>query len=188
MSDKTKNKNKTKDTDKTISKTPSTNPIAGADPITQLNEFKDNINELNKHLNVLLNIVKPTMKSGFTIPCQVSQKLTNQLCSFTDFVSNGLDSVSGVDDLQNLMKMPGQDNPLETVKQLAETSLEKTKQMYDLINGREKKIGGNITNQKGGGLNNKYLFIINPETNRKVSIYGKTGQRVIKKYYNNMNI
>lgn len=32
---------------------------------------------------------------------------------------------------------------------------------------------------------NPYLYIVNPKTNRKVSIYGKTGLNILKKYMSN---
>ena len=37
--------------------------------------------------------------------------------------------------------------------------------------------------QTGGG---EFQFIVNPESGRKVSVHGKTGQRVLKNYLNNL--
>ena len=39
-----------------------------------------------------------------------------------------------------------------------------------------------INNQKGGGYN----YILNPLTNRKVSIYGKIGKNIISNYLKNL--
>ena len=40
--------------------------------------------------------------------------------------------------------------------------------------------------QKGGGDKKTYGYIVNPKTNRKVNIYGKTGQKVLRSYINYM--
>lgn len=53
--------------------------------------------------------------------------------------------------------------------------------IIDMSEGRISKMTENYK-QSGGSYNNKYNYIINPLTNRKVSIYSILGNKILKKY------
>ena len=52
--------------------------------------------------------------------------------------------------------------------------------LYKNINKISNIIYGNF--QKGGSINNKYKYIINPKDNKKVNINSKKGQHILKMY------
>ena len=52
--------------------------------------------------------------------------------------------------------------------------------LYKNINKISNIIYGNL--QKGGSINNKYKYIINPRNNKKVNINSKKGQHILKMY------
>lgn len=52
--------------------------------------------------------------------------------------------------------------------------------LYKNINKISNIIYGNF--QKGGSINNKYKYIINPRNNKKVNINSKKGQHILKMY------
>lgn len=163
-----------------IENTPKNNPLKNMDPISQIHEFKENIKELDENIKNIVKIVKPMVHSGLVMPCNISKKISNTLCSLTDSVNNNIDkfdeSINNIN-LTNIVDKKPIFNSLGG-------NIDKSQHLNRLPNKTIKTgryFGRNRFNQEGGKYNS-YNYIINPETGRKVSINGKKGRQIIEKY------
>ena len=180
------------------------NPLTRINPVTQYNEFKDNLEELKSNINVIIKTMKPLVQTGLSVPCKLSRTISDTICGASKLVTDGFNKVSSIDDIESLTGINFskiEKTPLKVGQNLAETSLQNTKKLTDMLD-KEKKTRSTVGNRKnnitggnrnttliknryfkniqtGGGL---YKFIINPISGRKVNINGKLGQNIIKQY------
>lgn len=173
-----KNKNKQK-----IQKN---NPLSNMDPISQIREFKENVHELNDNFKNIINIVKPMVKNGLVMPCNIAKNFSNTLCSLTDNASSKIDllndSLSNVnlDNLidnsitNNVSNIIGGDPSSDNV-----TNLKSHPKLY-----KSGRYFGRNRLQSGGNFKDCYQYIVNPNTGRKVLVKGRIGQKVLNQYIN----
>ena len=168
-------------------------------PLEQAKELYSNVSDYN---NNLLSIF--TNLGGFTkdiitspAPCEMSKFLTDQVCK----INQKTISLANLDFKLGLLDF-------KKIKELTTSSINITKNLLSSssntsVGGQLKELDRNITeinklnnrnkqnmevleelrkSQKGGGNKEQYNYIINPKTNRKVNIYGKTGQSVLRSY------
>ena len=187
-----------------------TEQISGTTPFQQtkiLNQnmvnAKENFNKINHNLKQIIENVRIiTSKlgpiSGF--PCEISKFLTSKICDMNSQfekmssmvspkISSGLQklqtlSEKSLDDSQNLMNQVS--NSSNTVgKNLAKLT-DTTSKMGQTVNKLTKK--DNLKQQAGGSLkNNKFEYIVNPLTGRKVNVKSDLGRKIILSYITNYN-
>ena len=149
------------------------------------------------------------------MPCEISRFLTDQVCRINDYTvkfSSGESkfNFAKITELANtsvgiVKKLLSTENNQE---QSSEGGHYKNKHMEKLTSNIENIKSINSENEykleilkelrknqhknksQSGGSNklhyeHSYQYIKNPITNRRVSIYGKTGQKVLKNYINN---
>jgi hypothetical protein len=194
------NKNKNK-------KKKSKNPLSNMDPISQIREFKDNVNELNDNFKNIIKIVRPMVKNGIVMPCTISKKFSDTLCSLTNTANSKfelLDNSLSTLDLNNMVDNKLTNNISNIIggdadiiggdadikdynnsnnKELVNTNYSK------LIEDKKGRYFGRKRIQSGGYLNKEvYKYIINPITGRKVLLHGKIGKQILKTYINQLEI
>ena len=164
------------------------NPLNNMDPISQIQEFKDNVSELNQNFKNIVKIVTPMVRKGLIMPCDISKKISKTLCSITNTANTKFDlfdkSFSNLN-LSNIVDITG-GNSNVTVEKEIEREVEKKVELPKITkpkNTKKYKKGryfGRNRSQSGGG--NIYNYIVNPVTGRKVLISGKKGRQILKKY------
>jgi hypothetical protein len=197
-------------------KNPINNPLNKMDPITQVQEFKDNVNELNANFKNIVKIVKPMVKNGLVMPCTIAKKISNTLCSLTENANNKLDlfnnTISKLD-LENITNIPNNLNNISGGEIKVENMQIMNPKLNKIIkntnantnantntntnantNTNKNKKSKNFTGryfgryreQQGGSVNDKYKYITNPESGRKVLLHGRIGRNILKKYINRL--
>ena len=113
----------------------SPNPLANMDPISQYQDMKHNIQELNKNFNSIIGMVKPVVKGGLKQSCQISKKMAETICSLSDSASEGMDNITQFTDLEKMSKKLQANynkfkaNPIQQAQLLAQHSLDKTQKL-----------------------------------------------------------
>lgn len=137
--------------------------------------------------------------------CEMSKSNTQKICGMTHRVENytvqnsqkmqtfikknekkfksGVESVSaGVQNLEGITELQKQYRAQKKNKVSSNNENNVNKYKSSPYNENSKS---SITNQMGGY--NVYAYITNPITGRKVSIFGKKGQQVFRKFLKNLN-
>jgi len=161
------------------------------DPISQIREFKDNVNELNNNFKNIIKIVGPMVKNGIVMPCTISKKFSDTLCSLTNSANSKfelLDTSLSTLDLSNLVDNNIVDNNISNINNIIGG---------DVINSNDNNTNDNKEKKgryfgrnriQSGGYSNKdtYKYIINPLTGRKVLLHGKKGRQILRTYINQL--
>ena len=173
-------------------------------PLEQGKQLYENVSKYNSNLLSIITNLGGYAKDIITspAPCEVSKFVTDQVCKinqgtinlatgdfklgFIDFKKIKELTKSSINITKNLLSNPSNASTGGNI-----VKLEKNINDIQKINQRNTenlKILENLrkTDQKGGGNIDKYTYIINPATNRKVNIHGKTGQRILANYINNV--
>ena len=145
------------------------NPLNNMDPISQINEFKENVKELDRNFKNIVRIASPMIKKGLILPCEISKKISESLCSISDQANDTFDKLNvGIKkiDINKFDNLLGGKDVTDT---------------YETYSKKGRYFGRN--RQDGGGKSN-YNYIINPITKRRVKINGKKGREILQKYIN----
>lgn len=179
-------------------------PSVSIAPYEQAKNLYENVSEYNNNLLSILYNLGGFAKDIVTspAPCEMSKFFTDQVCRIND---------STINIMKGDFKLGFID--FKKIKELSKNSINITKNL--LRNPSSSSVGGNIikleknindiqkinerntenlkvleklrkSSQKGGGNTNEYTYIVNPRTNRKVNIHGKTGQKILRTYASNM--
>ena len=135
-------------------------------PISEYELFRDNLKTLLENFNKIVTLIKPMLSNGLNMSCKTSKTISDFICTF----ENKFDSI-----YTNLSN-----NSLNF-------SSENIKHLNKLINSNmfkpdKNKIKQSDNIQQGGSFINYYNFIIDPTTNKKISIYTKRGIQIIHNY------
>lgn len=68
------------------------NPLAGKDPLSQYLLFKNNIEELQKNINIIVNLAKPLISFGLTNGCEISKAISDKICLVTGVVGSQINT------------------------------------------------------------------------------------------------
>ena len=98
----------------------------------------------------------------------------NKFKSSINTLSSGIKNIQEIAELQQHAKEPIQ-------------SGEKTKTLKKKLSGKNNPSKKKSYNSQLGGNNEQYAYNVNPISGRKVSIFGKKGQQVLRKFLKNLN-
>lgn len=166
----------------------SENPLNNMDPISQIREFKDNVNELNNNFKNIIKIVGPMVKNGIVMPCTISKKFSDTLCSLTNSANSKfelLDNSLSTLDLSNLVDNNIVDNNIINI--IGGDVIDSNDNNTNDNKGKKGRYFGRKRIQSGGYSNkDAYKYIINPLTSRKVLLHGKKGKQILRTYINQL--
>lgn len=155
---------------------PISSQIVNTNPVSQTQELTDNIKQIKKNIDTIINISAPLIEKTTSITCDIAKKISDTICYANNYLNNNISNIK---------------NNYNMLDQSVNNSINKVQNLNKSIdmNG-----GGCIkhkpyyfkpelhyTKQKISNKN-KYQYIINPLTNRKVNIYTKLGNKIIQNY------
>ena len=165
------------------------NPLSNMDPISQTKELYENLQELNENIIKILQTISPFIKDSLSIPCQISTKINESICSISKNIHKNFDNISTENlllSIQNISKNSFEN--MDQIKKLYYPDLQKSlniKNNLSISNQEQdiKKSNNKLSkNLKGGSINNTYEYIINPINGKNINIYTKSGRKIIKNY------
>ena len=104
---------------------------------------------------------------------ELISKNKNKFKSSINTLSSGIKNIQEIAELQQHATEPIQSGKKETVK--------------NKLSGKNNTSKKKSYNSQLGGNNEQYAYIVNPISGRKVSIFGKKGQQVLRKFLKNLN-
>jgi len=155
---------------------PISSQIVNTNPISQTQELSDNIKQIKKNIDTIINISAPLIEKTTSITCDIAKKISDTICTANNYLNNNINNLK---------------NNYNMLDQSVNNSINKVQNLNESINMNG---GGYIkpkiyyfkpnihyTKEKISNKN-KYKYIINPITNRKVNIYTKLGNKIIQNY------
>lgn len=155
---------------------PISSQIVNTNPISQTQELTDNIKQIKKNIDTIINISAPLIEKTTSITCNIAKKISDTICNANSYLNNNINNIK---------------NNYNMLDQSVNNSINKVQNLNDSINmNGGGYIKPKIYNSKQNihyikekiSNKNKYKYIINPITNRKVNIYTKLGNKIIQNY------
>ena len=147
---------------------PISSQIVNTNPISQTQELNDNIKQIKKNIDTIINISAPLIEKTTSITCDIAKKISDTICSANNYLNNNINNIK---------------NNYNMLDESVNNSINKVQNLNEAINMNG---GGYIKPKDYRKQNlsnkNKYQYIINPITKRKVSIYTKLGNKIIQNY------
>ena len=159
-------------------KLPISSQIVKTNPFSQTEELTDNIKQIKKNIETIINISAPLIEKTTSMTCDIAKKISDTVCNVNNYLNSNINKIknsynmldesvsNSMNKIQNLNESinlyGGGGGYIKPKVSYAKQKISYTKQ--------------NIDNK------NKYQYIINPITNRKVNIYTKLGTKIIHNY------
>ncbi len=127
-----------------------------------------------------INLAKGDIKIGFMDFKKIKQLTSNSTNIVQKLIKNPNSSIQGsINKLENNINEINEINERNT-KNLK--VLDKLRTETDKVTGKNTSAKTQTNVKKGGGNPDKYNYIVNPVTNRKVKINSRVGKNIIKNY------
>tara|TARA_B110000977_G_C10987277_1_gene458442 strand:+ start:234 stop:794 length:561 start_codon:yes stop_codon:yes gene_type:complete len=166
--------------------------LSKANPFTQGKMLMENIDAIKSNVKETVKLIMPFAKqiSPKEAPCEVAKFVANKVCSMKLDSQNLSDLFSyqkmmkALEDTQSKLN----DLTVDIKSNIGEIDL--SGKVADLVDSSSKLVKqaenpNKKVKQTGGGVN-KYKYIINPLTNRKVKIDSRLGKKILLEYVRNL--
>ena len=162
--------------------------LSVSNPISQQKLLMENIDSLKTNIKETIKLILPFSQNiqANEAPCEMAKFVASKVCSLKIAPGQMKDLFSITKMKELLTQAQQQVEDLTSDLKINDISADVSGQLSDIVDTTS-KLSQEATKdiQKGGG-NNKYQYIINPKTNRKVSIHSKLGRSIILSYIDNL--
>lgn len=162
--------------------------LSVSNPISQHKLLMENIDSLKSNIKETIKLILPFSQNiqPNEAPCEMAKFVASKVCSLKIEPGQMKDIFSITKMKELLAQAQQQVEDLTSDLKINDISADISGQLSDIVDTTSKvsqEASKDI--QKGGG-NSKYQYILNPKTNRKVSIHSKLGRNIILSYIDNL--
>jgi hypothetical protein len=166
--------------------------LAKANPFSQGKMLMENIEAIKSNVKETVKLIMPFAKeiSPQEAPCEVAKFVANKVCSMKIDAQNFNDLFSYQKMMKALEDTQSKLNDLTSDIKDNIGEIDLGNKVADLVDSSSKLVKqaenpNKDVKQSGGGAN-KYKYIINPLTNRKVNVNSKLGKKILLEYVRNL--
>lgn len=150
---------------------------------------KSELNKINRDMNTINKLNEQNINTSLS--CHIAKFYTHQVCSLGELISNVVEGDVKIGFINFNKIRDSINSTIELTKKMIKlnkpslvggyiSKLRKQLNNIQVANlTAQKKLTSNTTVQKGG---DNYQYIINPATNRRVSVYGAIGKKILEQY------